>query len=170
MCEEKELQRLYEEGHTLEELIAIFGDSEELRDIYVNSALMRKDFETIRSALVEKIRNNIVRNCRNMVRNSPDKNMHPENEDLVIGYVYEEDGKYTKYYLFANPENIAKFIYSSDKEKFITSTNDYALMNTMYGTYLDLSCAHAKYTAEVVKHLTKLQKRQKYQTFQHSGA
>lgn len=162
----KELERLIKEGHTLDELIDIFGDKQEIRDMYVNSCLMNKDFEKVRMALIEQKQREIVRKCRDMVRNSPDKNYYPTVADTLLGYIYEEDGHYRKYYLESSPENIAKFIYSSDKEKFITTSNDYALMNTMCGTYLDLSCAHAKYTTEVVDHLTKYQKGMEYQTFE----
>lgn len=161
----KELERLIADGHTLDELISIFGDKQEIRDIYVNSCLMKKDFEKVREALIEQKKREIVQKCRQMVRNSPEKNYWPKETDTVVGYIYEEDGRYTKHYLKASPENVAKFIYSSNKEKFITSGSDYALMNTMCGTYLDLSCAHAKYTAKVVEHLISYQRGTTFQKF-----
>lgn len=166
MYNEKELSELYEKGHSLEELISIFGDSQELREIYVNSALMRRDFEVIREALIEKKKQELFTECRDKVRNSPEKNYYPKEGDMLMGYVYEEDGRYHKYYLNANADNIAKFICSSDKDKFICTPSDYALMNTICGTYLDLSCAHAKYTSKVVESLIKYQKMMAFQTFQ----
>lgn len=40
-------KRLLEEGHSLEELIELFSDEQEQHDLYVNSALVYKDFHNI---------------------------------------------------------------------------------------------------------------------------
>lgn len=160
-----ETYNLLKDGHSIEELMEIFEDPQELRDIYINTALVKPDFSVIRQALVEKIRNEIISDCRNKVRQSPERNFWPKENDTIVGYVYESDGRYKKYYLESAPDNIAKFIFSSNKEKFITSERDYALMNTIFGTYLDLSCAHPKYTKEVVEYLCKYQKKTVFQEF-----
>lgn len=40
-------KELFEEGHSLEELIELFSDEQEQHDLYVNSALVYKDFQNI---------------------------------------------------------------------------------------------------------------------------
>lgn len=57
---------------------------------------------------------------------------------VVIGCVYEQDGRYTKHYLKPAPDNIARFICSSDKDKLILNWDDYAVACTM-GKFLDSS-------------------------------
>ena len=109
--------------------------------------------------------NQIVVRCRNCVCVSMDQGAYPEANDILIGIVYEKDGRYRKHYIQPDPDNVAKFIYSSDKEKMIITENDWAIMNTICGTNLDLSCADSKYTDAVLEHLIKYQKSEQYQIF-----
>lgn len=109
--------------------------------------------------------NHIVAQCRNMVRMSRDKKIYPTSNDRLIGIVYDGDGRYQKYYISAEPNNVAKFIYSSENEKMITTINDWAIMNTICGTFLDLSCAHQDYTDKVLKYLMQYQEKEEYQKF-----
>ena len=109
--------------------------------------------------------NHIVVRCRTCVRVSRDQGVYPEASDVLIGIVYEKDGRYRKHYIQSDPDNVAKFIYSSDKEKMITTANDWAIMNTICGTNLDLSCADSRYTDAVLKHLIKYQQSEQYQIF-----
>lgn len=78
----------------------------------------------------------VVRKCREIVRCSVSKVKLTEDEQF-IGIIYEKDGCYSKYYLESGLENLAKFICSSDKDKLITNTDDYAVLNTI-GKYIDL--------------------------------
>ena len=48
---EQDAKELLEKGHSVEELIELFSDKQEQHDIYVNSGLVKKDFELIITAL-----------------------------------------------------------------------------------------------------------------------
>lgn len=52
---EIDAKKLFDEGHSLEELIELFSDKQEQHDLYVNSGLVYKDFEKIIEALKKQI-------------------------------------------------------------------------------------------------------------------
>lgn len=55
---EKEAKEFLKNGHSIEELIELFSDKQEQHDIYINSGLVYKDFDTIISALKNQLRVN----------------------------------------------------------------------------------------------------------------
>lgn len=59
-CKEKATESyakcLFANGHTIEELIEIFSDPQEKHDLYTNSALVHKDFETLIGILEQAIK------------------------------------------------------------------------------------------------------------------
>lgn len=61
----------------------------------------------------------------------------PIEGDLIYGCIFESDGRYRKHWLRYSPDNIARFICSSEKDKILCDGSDYALLNTM-GRYIDL--------------------------------
>lgn len=46
---------LLEHGHSIEELIELFDDPQEQHDLYVNSGLVKPDFEIIKNALQKQL-------------------------------------------------------------------------------------------------------------------
>jgi hypothetical protein len=92
------------------------------------------DFEFMK--IEELFCSEIVRINRKRVRNSPSKRF-PNEHELVTGYIFEDDGRYQKYWLLYDPDNIARFVCSDDKDKLVCDGEDYALFNTQ-GKYIDL--------------------------------
>lgn len=78
----------------------------------------------------------IVIKCRETVRNSH-SNCRLDPDERLIGHIYESDGRYRTYYLEEGLDNIARFICSSEQDKLVTDSSDYAVLNTM-GNFLDL--------------------------------
>ncbi|MBQ7067147.1 MAG: hypothetical protein IJN92_10050 [Lachnospiraceae bacterium] len=78
---------------------------------------------------------------RNMVRNAKQqgKRYSLDSNEEYIGHIYDDTGRYKTYYLKAGVDNIARFICSSDRDKFLTSNNDSPVLNTI-GKFLDLAC------------------------------
>lgn len=97
----------------------------------------------------------VVKKCRDAVRYSPSSALLNEDEKL-IGIVYEIDGHYRKYYLEKGLENLANFICSSDKDKLILDMDDYAIFNTI-GKYIDLAI-YGVGLEPLLKYLIKYQK------------
>lgn len=107
--------------------------------------------------MMEGLTNNTVLICRNLVRNSlHDKKI--QEKDILIGYIYEADGRYRKYYLPSSVQNIGNFICSDYKDKMITDSADYAILNTM-GNIIDLSICEQKYFDELLKYIIPIQKK-----------
>lgn len=89
----------------------------------------------------------ITRNNRNAIMGSL-STWEPVEGDIVCGYIFENDGRYHKYWLKYSPDNIARFICSDDKDKLICDGEDYALLNTI-GRDIDL-CINEKFLSQVV--------------------
>jgi len=80
---------------------------------------------------------------RMLVRRSIEKEragvrMYQADSNSVIGCSYLPDGRYRKYYLKNDYENIARYICSSEELKILCSASDEALACTM-GSFLDLA-------------------------------
>lgn len=108
---------------------------------------------------------NEVIDCRDKVRMSIVDNHCIKENDTVIGHVYNKNGKYHTYYMKYTKENLAKFICSSNKDKLVCDSNDYAIFNTI-GKYLDL-CNDKELNAEILPVLLKFQNTAKDQKFEY---
>ncbi len=64
--------------------------------------------------------------------------MYDKEEEVVVGYIYREDGYYTKHYLKNDLDNIARFICSCQNDKLLCSVFDYAIASTI-GNFIDLA-------------------------------
>lgn len=80
--------------------------------------------------------NEVTKVNRHLIRNSPVDDFFADG-DYVISYVYEGDGRYQKYWLMYDPENTARFICSSHKDKLLCNRDDLPVLNTQ-GKFIDL--------------------------------
>lgn len=78
---------------------------------------------------------------RNMVRNAKQqgKRYSLDGKEEYTGHVYDDTGRYKTYYLKAGMDNIARFICSSNQDKFLTSSDDLPVLTTI-GKFLNLAC------------------------------
>lgn len=82
--------------------------------------------------------------------------------DAVIGCVYRSDGYYTKHYLKPDMDNIARFICSSDSNKLLCNSSDYAIACTM-GNFIDL--AVQDFLNKILPYVEIYQEREEHPTF-----
>lgn len=83
---------------------------------------------------------------REKVRISPADT--PEPLDTIVGYEFEKDEHYRKYYFYDLP-SVKKFIKSSKKDKLLCNLDDYAVACTI-GDYIDI-CISDEYREMLTK-------------------
>lgn len=83
---------------------------------------------------------------RQKVRSSPART--PEPLDTIIGYEFEKSGHYRTYY-FYNLPSVIQFIKSSQKDKLLCNSDDYAVACTI-GDYIDI-CISDEYQEMLTK-------------------
>jgi len=78
MCEkDHSVDELLKKGHSIDELIELFSDKEECHDLYVNSALVYPDFETIIAAL-KSYKERLEIQCESKISDEELKMLYPE--------------------------------------------------------------------------------------------
>ena len=80
-----------------------------------------------------------------------------EDDVCYLGHVYEgTEGRYKKYYLPCDIENLAKFICNNEKNKLIFDSNDNAVLCTI-GEYVDCIQAEKDVMQKLYNELKKYQ-------------
>lgn len=108
------------------------------------------------STIGDLFANENVRYCREAVRNSQCKEFS-FSEDTVVGYEYVSNG-YGKTYFRGTCEAIAEFICKNDRDKLLTTGDDFAILNTQ-GYMLDLARVSEPCRKQLLVALVPLQKK-----------
>lgn len=104
---------------------------------------------------------------RDMVRAEKEKGItYALDKDEYIGHIYTDTGHYTTYYLKAGIDNIARFICSSNQDKFLTSGMDRPVLTTI-NQFLDIACLEKDEQEILINLINQYQKSKEKITFDY---
>ena len=82
---------------------------------------------------------------------------------MVIGYIYEPDGQYRKYYLSNSLDNISRFLLHDNKDKLVCNTNDYGIVSTI-GDLIDV-CSDKVFLQQLLCVMKNIPKKSDFEYF-----